>query len=242
MGSVAVVIVVVVVVLALAGVAAVVLARRRRQRALADEFGPEYERRVVETGDRGEAEKELRERKDRHDQHDLRALEPGERERFQADWQQVQRGFVDDPGGAVEHADGLVVTIMRARGYPVEDCRRRTDDLSVAQPHLVEDYRRSQQIVTDHRQGTATTEDLRAAFTSFRTLVEALLDTDTDTDPRDGHGAAPAGPDEATQRMATPPTGVPVQQAPAGGPPPPARPPSAPPATGAPDGQQERHG
>lgn len=158
MGTVAVVIIVVVVVLVvIAGIAALVLARRRRQRALAEEFGPEYERRVEETGDRKQAEQELRERKDRHDQHELRPLQPDERERFRGDWQQVQRGFVDDPGGAVEHADALIVTIMRQRGYPVEDARRRTDDLSVAQPHLVEDYRTAQRVVTAHRQGTATT-------------------------------------------------------------------------------------
>lgn len=227
MGSVAVVIVVVVVVLALAGVAALVLARRRRQQQLAEEFGPEYERRVSETGDRRQAEQELRERKDRHDQHQLRTLEPAERERFQGDWQQVQRGFVDDPGGAVEHADALIVTIMRARGYPVEDARRRTDDLSVAQPHLVEDYRRSQQVVTDHRQGTATTEDLRGAFTSFRTLVEAMLDDDGGRGRDDRASGPPSGPPDAeTQRMTTPPTGVPVQQ--------------APPAHGGPDTNQER--
>ncbi|HSK59665.1 MAG TPA: hypothetical protein VK935_11500 [Actinomycetospora sp.] len=178
MDIVVIVIIIVVVLLAVAGVAALVIGRRRRQRALSDEFGPEYERRVAETGDRRQAEKELRERKERHDQHDLRPLQPDERERFRADWQQVQRGFVDDPGGAVEHADSLVVTIMRQRGYPIEDGRRRTDDLSVAQPHLVEDYRQAQRVTTAHREGTASTEDLRYAFTAFRSLVEALLDDD----------------------------------------------------------------
>lgn len=187
MGTVAVVIIVVVVLLVVAGIAALVLARRRRQQQLQEEFGPEYERRVSETGDRKEAEKELRQRKERHDQHQLRPLQPDERQRFHADWQQVQRGFVDDPGGAVEHADALLVTIMRARGYPVEGGERRTDDLSVAQPHLVEDYREAQRVVTAHRQGTATTEDLRGAFTAFRTLVEAMLDEGGDG-RGDGHG------------------------------------------------------
>ena len=165
MGTVAIVIIIVVVLLAVAGVAALVLARRRKQQQLVEQFGPEYERRVAETGDRKQAEQELQQRKERHDQHQLRPLQPDERERLQADWQQVQRGFVDNPGGAVEHADALLVTIMRQRGYPVEDGQRRTDDLSVAQPHLVEDYRRAQDVITSHRQGTASTEDLRYAFT-----------------------------------------------------------------------------
>jgi len=210
MSTVAVVIIIVVVLLAVAAGAALVLARRRRQQQLADEFGPEYERRVTETGDRKEAEKELRGRKDRHDQHQLRPLQPDERERLQADWQQVQRGFVDNPGGAVEHADALLVTIMRQRGYPVEDGQRRTDDLSVAQPHLVQDYRRAQDVVTAHRQGTASTEDLRYAFTSFRTLVEAMLDDD-DSDGRGGHGRHDAGQgagiDGTTERIQGAPRG-----------------------------------
>ncbi|MEJ2863260.1 hypothetical protein [Actinomycetospora flava] len=198
MGTVAVVIVIVVVLLVVAGIAALVLSRRRRQQELQQEFGPEYERRVSETGDRKEAERELRQRKERHDQHQLRDLQPDERQRFHADWQQVQRGFVDDPGGAVEHADALLVTIMRARGYPVEGGERRTDDLSVAQPHLVGDYREAQRVVTAHRQGTASTEDLRGAFTAFRTLVEAMLDDGggRDGDQRGGDHRGVAGTTE----------------------------------------------
>ncbi|WP_433784844.1 hypothetical protein ACQPX6_01060 [Actinomycetospora sp. CA-101289] len=228
MDVVVIVIVIVVVLLAVAGVAALVIARRRRQRELADEFGPEYERRVAETGDRKQAEKELRERKDRHDQHELRPLQPDERERFHADWQQVQRGFVDDPGGAVEHADALVVTIMRQRGYPIEDGQRRTDDLSVAQPHLVEDYRHAQRVTTAHRDGTASTEDLRGAFTAFRSLVEALLDDDGGDrggdhggdrggahggaqDGAHGAGAPGAGPAGSTERIQGPGGGAPGQ-------------------------------
>jgi hypothetical protein len=270
MGTVAVVIIIVVVLLAIAGVAALVLARRRRQQQLAEQFGPEYERRVEETGDRKQAEQELQQRKNRHDQHQLRPLQPDERERLQADWQQVQRGFVDNPGGAVEHADALLVTIMRQRGYPVDDGPSRTDDLSVAQPHLVQDYRRAQDVVTAHRQGTASTEDLRYAFTSFRTLVEAMLDDEDwggDHGDHGDHGGGadrgPAGtteripggggggpdqrighPDAGTERIA-PPGGAPGPGgAPAPGAPPggpaPSRPPAAPPAGGGPDGHQER--
>jgi hypothetical protein len=243
MGTVAIVIIIVVVLLAVAGAAALVLARRRKQQQLAEQFGPEYERRVEETGDRKQAEQELQQRKERHDQHQLRPLQPDERERLRADWQQVQRGFVDNPGGAVEHADALLVTIMRQRGYPVEDGPRRTDDLSVAQPHLVGDYRRAQDVVTSHRQGTASTEDLRYAFTSFRTLVEAMLDDDGGEgqgrhDQHDQQGrhqqngtterisGSPRGagdqqighPDAGTERIQQPPpAGAPGQGAPPGG-------------------------
>lgn len=194
MGTIVIVVIVVVVLLLVAGVAALLMARRRRQKQqeLAEQFGPEYERRVAETGDRKAVEQELKARKDRHDQHELRELDPAERDRFQSDWLTIQRQFVDDPGGSVEHADALVVTIMRSRGYPVEDGRQRAEDLSVAHPHVVEHYREARRVASANRDGKASTEDLRGAVTSFRSLVEALL-AGGQSGP--GGQGGPAGPD-----------------------------------------------
>ena len=166
-------------------------------------------------------EQELKERKERHDQLELRALDPGERDRFQADWLAIQRGFVDDPGGSVEHADALVVTIMRTRGYPVEDGRQRADDLSVAHPDVVEHYREARRIASANRDGQASTEDLRSAVTAFRSLVDALLAGGQDAGGQDAGGGggrrdasggrgpggddAPAGgPGGSTQRLGNP--------------------------------------
>lgn len=99
MGTVAIIVIVLVVLLLVAGGAALVIARQRRhRRELAEQLGPEYERRVAETGDRKAVEAELKARKDRHDQHDLRPLDDAERDRFRGDWLQIQRQFVDDPG------------------------------------------------------------------------------------------------------------------------------------------------
>ena len=226
MGTVVIVVIVIVVLLAVAGGAALVLARRKRrqQQELAEQFGPEYERRVAETGDRKAVEAELKARKERHDQLELRPLEPGERDRFRGDWLEIQRGFVDDPAGSVEHADALVVTIMRQRGYPVEDGRQRADDLSVAHPQVVEHYRVARRIASANRDGQAGTEDLRTAVTSFRSLVEALLDDAQGRDDAQGpdgdassggrHGgdrppADPAGPEAGTQRLDQPGAGTP---------------------------------
>jgi hypothetical protein len=220
LGTVGIVVIVVVVLLVVAGVAALVVARQRQhRRQLAEQFGPEYERRVAETGDRKAVEQELKERKERHDQLELRALDPGERDRFQADWLAIQRGFVDDPGGSVEHADALVVTIMRSRGYPVEDGRQRADDLSVAHPDVVEHYREARRIASANRDGQASTEDLRSAVTAFRSLVDALLAGGQDAGGQDAGGGrrdasggrgpcgddAPAGgPGGSTQRLDNP--------------------------------------
>lgn len=180
--TVVIVVVVVVIVLALLVAGGLALARRRRTQQLRRQFGPEYDRVLSETGSRAETEKALRERRDRHDEFDIRSLDASTRERFHGEWQQVQRSFVDDPGGSVDRADGLVTEVMRARGYPVDDFDQRAADLSVNHPQVVENYRAARQVRDAHRSGEVGTEDLRAAVTSYRDLVDSLLDEG------DGHG------------------------------------------------------
>lgn len=179
-----IVVIVVVVVLLLAG-GGLALARRRRSQQLEEQFGPEYDRAVERSGSKSEAEKELADRRKRHAELDLRPLDPQTRERFRGDWKQIQGEFVDDPGGAVEKADSLITTIMRERGYPVEDFDRRADDISVEHPKVVENYREARRVRDASRNGSAGTEDLRGAVTSYRSLVDALLDERT-TDDHDG--------------------------------------------------------
>ncbi|HEY2724263.1 MAG TPA: hypothetical protein VGI84_06220 [Pseudonocardiaceae bacterium] len=169
------VLVVVGVVLVLAG-AAVLMSRIRRSQHLRAQFGPEYERVLAESGSRREAERALEQRWERHEQHDIRPLRPDERHYYRSSWQQVQRDFVDDPGQAVRNADRLVVVIMRERGYPVDDFEQRAADISVAHPQVVEHYRQARLIADSHQAGRASTEDLRNAVTSYRSLVDALLD------------------------------------------------------------------
>ncbi|WP_211190672.1 hypothetical protein [Actinomycetospora sp. TBRC 11914] len=187
-----IIVIVVVVVLLLAG-GGFALARRRRSQQLEEQFGPEYDRAVERSGSKSEAEKELADRRKRHAELDLRPLDPQTRERFQGDWKQIQGEFVDDPGGAVEKADSLVTTIMRERGYPVEDFDRRADDISVEHPRVVENYREARRVRDGHRNGSAGTEDLRGAVTSYRSLVDALLDERS----ADDHGGGPGRDDGA---------------------------------------------
>lgn len=190
MGVLVLVAVVLVVLAGLAAAAMLVLPRLRTRR-LREQFGPEYDEVLAGSTDRKEAESTLATRRDRHASLDLRPLEHGERDRFAVDWTQVQRGFVDDPGGAVAHADTLVTTIMRRRGYPADDFEQRAADVSVAHPRAVQHYRAAHQVGDAHHYGDATTEDLRRAVTSYRSLVEALLADTPDrerTDPLEGRG------------------------------------------------------
>jgi hypothetical protein len=172
----AVIIIIVVVVLAALAAGGYVLYQRRRSQQLQEQFGPEYDKVVERSDSKSEAESELAARKKRHDSLELNPLDEQTRQKHRDDWQRIQAGFVDDPGGSVEHADSLVVVIMRDRGYPIDDFHQRADDLSVEHPRVVEHYREARRVTDAHRNGSAGTEDLRGAVTSYRNLVEALLD------------------------------------------------------------------
>lgn len=169
------VIVIVLLVLGLIACASMLRAARRSAQ-LRERHGPEYERTLRQTGDRQAAEEELADREKRYSALDVRDLEPDERERFATSWAAIQRGFVDDPAQAVRQADGLIVDILRTRGFPEQDAERRTDDLAVEHPRIVEDYRRARATRAATDSGDAGTEQQRAAVTSYRRLVDALLE------------------------------------------------------------------
>jgi hypothetical protein len=188
--STVIVLIVVIVVLALGLIAAgVMLFQRRRTERLQEHYGPEYERSLSQTGNRRAAEAQLSEREKRHRELDIRDLRSDERERFAASWADIQREFVDDPKRAVHDADMLVLDIMRTRGYPVGDdggdFERRAEDISVEHPDVVQHYREAHAVRDATERGDVDTENQRAAVTSYRSLVTALLE-DHGTDDRGG--------------------------------------------------------
>ena len=207
-GTAVVLIILVLLVLVVLGI---VLSRRRRSTQLQQHFGPEYERSVAATGDRRSAEAELAERRQRREEFDVRDLNPEERDRFRASWNEIQRGFVDDPRQSLRSADLLVAEIMRTRGYPVDDdFDRRADDLSVDHPRVVQHYREARQV--RDASGEVDTERQRTAVTSYRSLINALLgDGDTaDTaasrhrtrhPPHRGRAGRRAGGSDASDRV-----------------------------------------
>jgi hypothetical protein len=199
------VVVVIVLIVLVAIVLGVVLSRRKRSAQLQEHFGPEYERSVsAASGDRRAAEAELAERRQRREQFDIRDLQPDERNRFRESWNEIQRGFVDDPRQSLHSADLLVAEIMRARGYPVDDdFDRRADDLSVDHPRVVQHYREARRV--RDAGGEVDTENQRTAVTSYRALVDALLGEDEAHVRDDRPAAHSADPDggSATGHTAT---------------------------------------
>ena len=190
METVVVVVIIIVVVLAV-GVAVAALYRHRRSAQLRQRFGPEYDRTLEETDDRGEAERELRERQRRRSEFEVTPVSGQDAARYREEWANIQHRFVDQPAEAVERADHLVVQIMRDTGYPVDDFEHRVDDISVDHPDVVQHYREAHAVAVAQAAGATDTEQLRRAVTSYRQLVDALLH-----DSGDGPAANPSSSDD----------------------------------------------
>jgi hypothetical protein len=85
-------------------------------------------------------------------------LAPGDAERFQARWTDVQNGFVDAPRRAVEDADNLVAELMQHLARTFADERARLEG----------QWDRGDEVSTD---------ELRVAFQRYRVFFGRLLST-----------------------------------------------------------------
>src|SRR3954454_3962958 len=168
----------VVVVVIVAALVAWSLARSRRRQQLRQQFGPEYDRTVEDTGKQSAADRVLAERAARHESFNLRALQPEERTTFTRQWNDVQAMFVDNPRAAVSQADTLVQLVMARRGYPTnKHFDERAGDLSVEHSDVIGDYRKAHDLATLAAADRASTEDMRQSVTLYRSLFAALLDS-----------------------------------------------------------------
>jgi hypothetical protein len=166
-------IVIVILAAALAAALAYGIAVQRRSSQLKKRFGPEYDRAVDEAGSRHEAESELTDIAKRRDQLEIKPLPERARREYAAEWERVQSQFVEHPQHAVAAADDLVVSVMRDRGYPVDEFDDRTNFVSADYPEVASHYRSAHAI--RRRGGDATTEDFRQAFVHYRALFDEML-------------------------------------------------------------------
>jgi hypothetical protein len=174
--------IVVIAALVILAVAAWFFVQQRRRAHLQKQFGPEYDRTLVETGDRRRAEHELARREARVRSLEIRGLAPDQRARFLESWRRVQADFVDAPAQAIEEADRLVTRLMETLGYPVANFEQRAADISVDHPRVVENYRAARDLALESRRGTVSTESQRQAMVHYRALFEDLLDTRAQND------------------------------------------------------------
>jgi hypothetical protein len=165
------IVVIVVIVLVIVGLVAL-MATRWQHRKLRNRFGPEYDHVLNQTdNNRKAAEQELAARQHRHDSYDLRPLSDDARQRFEAEWTQVQERFVDSPREAVADADNLITAILAERGYPTKGFDEQAADLSVEHPHVVDAYRRAHTVTST----TDETDDLRRALLDYRSVFESVI-------------------------------------------------------------------
>jgi hypothetical protein len=170
------IVLIIVVLVIIAAVFAGVQAGRRKK--LQSTFGPEYDRVVADSGNRTEAEKELREREKRHADLELKDLNPESQARYSAAWEEVQIEFIDNPSAAVGKADELVTSLISERGYPTGEYDEQLANLSVEHASTLEHYRDAHAISERSRDGSASTEDLRQALVHYRVLFADLLGTE----------------------------------------------------------------
>ena len=95
-------------------------------------------------------------------------------------WQGTQAEFVDDPATAIDDADRLIQSVMRDRGYPVEDFDDRAAIVSVDHPVVVERYRRAHADRGRERRRRHDTESLRRAMQDYRALFDELVEDAVD--------------------------------------------------------------
>jgi hypothetical protein len=149
---------------------------KSRQQRLRERFGPEYDRALERHGSERKVERELAARERRVERLHINELDAAHRVQFRTSWGHAQTLFVDDPSAAVHEANELIKTVMRARGYPVEDFERRVEDLSVDHANVIDHYRAARVLAEANREGRANTEELRQAFVHYRALFAELLE------------------------------------------------------------------
>jgi hypothetical protein len=148
--------------------------RSRESDDLRSRFGPEYDRTVESTGDRRQAEDNLRHREERAESLRLRELSTEQRQHYANWWTQVQTMFVERPAIALGEADRLVTDLMRDRGYPATDSDTAMEDLSVQHGNLVQRLRRAK----DAQHDSSGVEPMREAMLDYRAVVAELLAVD----------------------------------------------------------------
>ena len=214
MRTVAVVVIVLVVLLVI--VLAVLAQRRTKRRtALRERFGPEYDLAVKRGKDRRAVEQRLEALAQQRDNLDIHEVTPQEHVRFAREWDSAQARFVDDPGQAVADADGLVNSVLRSRGYPVENFDDRVALVATDHQDVVESYRGAHDTFAAHLQGgSGDTEELRQAFLRYREVFGRLNVPAGGDGDRDGERAVQAAPERAAVEAAPAARPVPVEAQP----------------------------
>jgi hypothetical protein len=174
-----------IVIIAVAVLLAIILAivfsnRKKSSTNLHAKYGSEYDYTMERTGNKKSAENSLKERERRVSKMGIKSLDQSKRNHYLEEWQKIQSDFVDDPSKAAGDANRLITEVMIVRGFPVADFDQRAADISVMYPDFVTNYRTANTVALKNKEGGASTEELRQAMVSYRTLFNELLGTSED--------------------------------------------------------------
>ncbi len=103
----------------------------------------------------------------------LRPLPPESRDRYARSWRGVETRFFDDPHGAVQEADKVVVGMLSERGATIHDDRQVPADLKRARAAATSD---------EGRQGT---EGMRKAMVHYKRIVQGSIGAETKPEPEE---------------------------------------------------------
>jgi hypothetical protein len=90
----------------------------------------------------------------------LRPLPEESRDRYARSWRSVENRFIDDPTGAVNEADRIVVMMLSERGATLSDPRTVPEDLRKAREAAAGD------------KGPQGTEGMRIALVHYKRMVD----------------------------------------------------------------------
>jgi hypothetical protein len=90
----------------------------------------------------------------------LRGLPEESRERYARSWRGVENRFVDDPVGALQDADRIVVMMLSERGATLSDPRSVPEDLRLARDAAAGET------------GRQATEGMRLALVYYKRIVD----------------------------------------------------------------------
>ena len=160
--------------LVLAATAAAGLVVLRRRRGREPEAAPPPSVRPKPAPARPHAERG-REHRTRPEQLGLRPLSAAARSRYLTAWQGVQRRSGERPVLALSEADTIVETLLRERGYPVDDPREPSDVLPAEHAAVLASFRaghRLEQMNTSSRSDPAQVEQgMRHLSQAFEALL-----------------------------------------------------------------------
>jgi type II secretory pathway pseudopilin PulG len=162
--------------------------RREEQRERTrEEFGEEYERAAQEHGSEEEAEKQLRQRRGRVERRVL-PLSTESRGRYEEQWGEVERVFVDNPERSIEMADRTVSDLLMERNFiadTAQDEQETEQSLAAMYPEVADDYREARRVraevvarsVGGSGEGSneEDTEELRQVIRKYRLVYERLI-------------------------------------------------------------------